>query len=104
MKKYPLPITHYPSPNLYHIDLYRVAILKDVYSFGFDEVLKDERGIIVIEWAEKVMKILPKERLIIEFDFLSENERKIVFKPKGERYKELVSKVIGDKFLNQKIL
>lgn len=79
--------------NLYHIDLYRIKDLSDVYSFGFYEILEDKKSIILIEWAEKVMRILPKQKLIIEFDFLGENERKIIFKPIGKRYEELINKL-----------
>ncbi len=95
LKKYPISNLKSQVSNLYHIDLYRIDTPNDVYSFGFEEVLEDKKGICVIEWAEKVMGLLPKERLIIEFDFISENERKLIFKPEGKRYKELVDKVLS---------
>ncbi len=95
LKKYKVKSTKYKDELLrfYHIDLYRINVPSDVYSFGFDEALKDEGSIVVIEWVEKVIDILPEEKLIIKFDFISENERRIVFKPFGKKYEELVDKV-----------
>lgn len=95
LKKYKFSILNSQLSTLYHIDLYRIKTPNDVYSFGFDEVLEDEKGVIIIEWAEKVMELLPEEKLIIEFDFLGENERKLIFKPFGKRYEELIGKVVN---------
>ena len=42
--------------TLYHLDLYRLDYQdkKTLQSFGFDEILSDPKGIVVIEWAEMV--------------------------------------------------
>jgi len=66
-----------PFANLYHIDCYRIESPRELSALGFKEIIKDSKNLIVIEWAEKIKKILPKETLWIKFDHLGENKRKI---------------------------
>jgi tRNA threonylcarbamoyladenosine biosynthesis protein TsaE len=63
--------------NFYHIDCYRLKDEKDLLELGFEEVISDPENIVLIEWPEKIKKILPKDTIIIEFDFIDENKRKI---------------------------
>ena len=48
---------------LYHFDCYRLKDEKDVLSLGFEEFLKEKNAIIMIEWPEKIKKVLPKNSL-----------------------------------------
>ena len=75
--------------TLYHFDFYRIDNPKDMVSYELTEALEDQKGIVVIEWAEKIEAELPKEKLIVKFKYIDENTRKIVLKSFGERYKEL---------------
>jgi len=71
---------------LYHMDVYRVE--DSFEDLGFDEYFEGN-GVSVIEWAHLIEDQLPEELLAIHI-YLSENEsRKIMIKPKGERYEEL---------------
>jgi tRNA threonylcarbamoyladenosine biosynthesis protein TsaE len=67
--------------NIYHFDAYRVEA-KDILDLGWEEILSDKKNIIIIEWSQRVKKILPKNSLQINFEWLDENKRKITFKPK----------------------
>lgn len=40
--------------RVYHVDLYRLDSLKDLYSIGLDEILTYD-AVIIIEWAEKLL-------------------------------------------------
>ena len=64
---------------LYHIDCYRIR-KKDLLELGFNEIINNKNNIIVIEWAERIKKIIPKDSLWIEFEYLDKNKRKISFK------------------------
>ena len=66
--------------TLYHVDLYRIEKADEVKGLGLEEIFADKKAIVVIEWAEKIKKILPKRRIDIYFDYLAENERKIIIK------------------------
>lgn len=63
--------------NLYHIDCYRIKDCKDILALDFQEILSNPQNIIMIEWAEKVRKILPKDTIWIKFDIIGKTSRKI---------------------------
>ncbi len=65
--------------NFYHIDLYRIENQKDIKMLGIEEIMSDPKNIVVIEWAEKIKDLLPKERIVIHFKYMSDNKRKIIF-------------------------
>lgn len=60
-----------------HIDTYRLKSGKDLLDLGFKEILKDKNSIILIEWPEKIEKLLPSNTIKIHFKTISEKERKI---------------------------
>lgn len=71
---------------LYHMDVYR---LKDsMEDLGFDEYFHGN-GVTVVEWAHIIEDQLPSELLTIEIYHVSDNARKLVFKPFGQRYNQL---------------
>lgn len=63
--------------NFYHIDLYRVEDEKDVESLGLQEIWSDPVNVVVIEWAEKIKKILPTQRIDVHFEYLGSDQRRI---------------------------
>jgi tRNA threonylcarbamoyladenosine biosynthesis protein TsaE len=63
--------------NFYHIDCYRIKNPKDILDLDFQEILSNPKNIIIIEWAEKMRKILPKDTIWIKFKIISNKERKI---------------------------
>lgn len=75
---------------LYHIDFYRLDRIEEIADLGLDEYLSDG-GVCVVEWADKGMALMPKERLLISLSYLSDTERAISFEPKGHRYTELLA-------------
>ncbi|MBI2446344.1 MAG: tRNA (adenosine(37)-N6)-threonylcarbamoyltransferase complex ATPase subunit type 1 TsaE [Parcubacteria group bacterium] len=76
LKQFPIPFKEYK--NLYHIDAYRLKNSKELLELGFKDLVKNPENIIVIEWADKIKKILPKNILRIKFENLGKNKRKIV--------------------------
>ena len=63
---------------LYHIDCYRIQ-LEDLLELDFKEIINQPGNIIVIEWAERVKKILPKDTIWIKFEYLGKDKRKIIY-------------------------
>lgn len=63
--------------KLYHLDCYRLKDSKDVAELGLPDIIKDLNNIVLIEWAERISDILPKNCLHIKFDFIDENTREI---------------------------
>ena len=64
--------------NLYHIDAYRLKNPEELLELGFKDLIGNSENLIVIEWADKIKKILPKNILKIEFTNLEKNKRKII--------------------------
>ncbi|MBZ9578169.1 tRNA (adenosine(37)-N6)-threonylcarbamoyltransferase complex ATPase subunit type 1 TsaE [Patescibacteria group bacterium] len=66
--------------GFYHIDCYRVERPKELLVLGFKEIISNPKNIIVIEWADRIRKIMPKDTLWIKFDFIDRRKRKITFR------------------------
>lgn len=63
--------------KLYHIDLYRLQNVKEVEELGIKELLSDKQAVTVIEWPERLGKLLPKKRIAVEFEYVDEDKRKV---------------------------
>ena len=75
-KKFKLgPVPH--LKYLYHIDCYRLSSPQDLLDLGFKEIIS-QPNIVVIEWAEKIKKILPKDTFWIKFGYLDKDKREII--------------------------
>lgn len=77
---------------LYHIDLYRLDRIEEISDLGLDDYLYG-KGLTVIEWAEKGIGVLPAEHLLINIDYVSDNERSLEFIPRGKRYEKLLKEL-----------
>jgi tRNA threonylcarbamoyladenosine biosynthesis protein TsaE len=71
-------INEYPGRqvDLYHLDVYRLTGCADLAEMGYDEYLSG-RGVMVIEWAEKVLEAVPDDALFVVMTYMEENVRKI---------------------------
>jgi tRNA threonylcarbamoyladenosine biosynthesis protein TsaE len=65
--------------NLYHIDCYRIKNAQDILALDFEEIISLPKNIVLIEWAEKIRKILPKDKIWIKFEIVSDKKRIIKF-------------------------
>jgi len=66
---------------LCHIDAYRLTNGQELIDIGINDWLGGKGIVTVIEWADRVKKILPKKRIKIKIDFgKKENERRIKIK------------------------
>jgi tRNA threonylcarbamoyladenosine biosynthesis protein TsaE len=54
--------------TLYHLDLYRLESLEEIHSIGITDILADKEGIVLIEWANKLGKLLPEKRIDIALE------------------------------------
>lgn len=84
-------IKEYPGKkiDLYHFDVYRLESSEFCDTLDWEKYFYGS-GITVIEWADKVLDLLPEEYIKVKIDHLGENERKLEIKPVGKRSKETV--------------
>jgi tRNA threonylcarbamoyladenosine biosynthesis protein TsaE len=61
---------------MYHIDLYRIRSEKDAIDIGLDEYLPGD-GVTVIEWPDRIAKLLPPQTQHWELEVVSLTERVI---------------------------
>lgn len=73
--------------RLYHIDCYRLSRARELRDLGFEEWLGDKQGVVVVEWADKLEEILPKQRIEIRFRVVNERTREIRINFKDETKK-----------------
>jgi tRNA threonylcarbamoyladenosine biosynthesis protein TsaE len=50
-----------PEVSVYHIDLYRIDTPGELDTLGLDELVNEDRNVVLIEWGEKFPKLV-KER------------------------------------------
>ena len=58
--------------RLYHLDCYRLNNVEDALSAGIEDILNGE-DVVVIEWPEQIISLLPVERLWINIELLPED-------------------------------
>lgn len=66
--------------KLCHIDAYRLENEKDLVAIGINDYLSDPQTVTVIEWADKVEKMLPDKAIKIFFKSINQETRKIIIK------------------------
>lgn len=76
---------------VYHIDLYRLGDIAEGFEIGLlDYLARVESGVMVVEWAEKILSFLPDDHLEVQFHILSARKRQIVFSVLGSRFGNLI--------------
>jgi len=63
---------------LVHTDCYRLNSPRDLIQLGFKKILEDKNAIILIEWADKIGKILPAGAIWIKFEHGAKNNERII--------------------------
>ena len=77
---------------IYHFDLFRLNNIEDIFELGYEEYFYGA-GLTVIEWAEKIETLLPKNYFRININFKNYYERIISFIPYGNRFKILLEEL-----------
>jgi len=75
MRQYPFFLKRIPM-TFYHIDLYRGESDQDFEALGLEEIFAPD-AIVVLEWAEKIKKELPKKRIEVNLEKVNDRTRKI---------------------------
>jgi tRNA threonylcarbamoyladenosine biosynthesis protein TsaE len=82
MKIYHNPEAQTPKPNsltLVHIDAYRLKSGDELKGIGIEDYLSRPDTVMVIEWADRVKKILPPNTKYIYLKNLVEGQREIKY-------------------------
>jgi tRNA threonylcarbamoyladenosine biosynthesis protein TsaE len=82
--------------SVFHLDLYRLDNAGDGIELGLaDYLARAASGIMIIEWAEKVLSLLPEDLLKVEFEVIAARKRRIIFSALAGRYDRLIRGLAG---------
>lgn len=77
--------------QFFHMDAYRIESVPEGEELDLVTMLGD--GPLLIEWADRLKSILPRERLWVTLEHVSEEHRQLRFAARGERYDKLVAEL-----------
>jgi tRNA threonylcarbamoyl adenosine modification protein YjeE len=63
--------------NFYHFDCYRIENYEEMNSIEFEKIILNPKNMVIIEWPEKIKKIVPKNVKILKFRILKKGKREI---------------------------
>jgi tRNA threonylcarbamoyladenosine biosynthesis protein TsaE len=75
---------------IHHIDAYRLGGTADIVDLGSRELFF-EKAVSIVEWAERIERALPEERVDVALTVAGETERNIEIRPRGRVYAEAVA-------------
>lgn len=65
--------------SFYHIDCYRLKSPKEILSLRLKGIISNPKNIVAIEWVDRIKKILPRNALVLKFEIIKQDTRKIEF-------------------------
>ncbi len=72
--------------TLHHLDVYRLEQMSEVLDLDLPELL-DSGGVVLIEWGDAILPMLPPDYLMVRFTFGDgDDDRSIELTPVGERW------------------
>lgn len=74
-----------------HLDLYRLENALAGLDLGIQDYLaRAASGVVIAEWADRILPLLPDTYLGVEILILSPRKREIRFDPRGDAYRRLL--------------
>lgn len=79
MKKYPVPLKNNKTiiKNIYHLDCYRINGIKELKIPEIKGIFFETDSVVLVEWPERIKKIIPSNIIKVHIDHVSENTREI---------------------------
>ncbi len=75
---------------IFHMDLYRLESLTEEFEIGvLDYLARAESGVLIVEWAEKILSLLPDSYLQVQFKVLSARKRELTLSTFGGKFSRL---------------
>jgi tRNA threonylcarbamoyladenosine biosynthesis protein TsaE len=83
--------------HVFHIDLYRVDDLTEEFGIGIlDYIARAGARVVVLEWAEKALPLLPNDHLQVHFEVISARKRQLRLTGFGTKFGKLLRE-LGEK-------
>ncbi len=84
----------YRRPNgdsLFHMDAYRLDSIPEAEELDLDTMMNE--GALIVEWPERLGRLIPADRLLIQLSHLEEEHRQMSIHAHGKRYDDLLKAV-----------
>lgn len=84
-------VKYYSRPDsgeMFHLDAYRLQDALEAEDLDIEAMISS--GPLIIEWPERILDALPEERLWIDMTWQADEQRSLMIKPAGARYKKMV--------------
>lgn len=66
---------HPAIKHLVHVDAYRLQNAASLRAIGLEDYMQDPAALVLIEWADRVIKIMPKKAIMIRFKHTASGRR-----------------------------
>ena len=81
---------------VFHMDLYRLSTIAEEFDIGIlDYLAKADSAVMVVEWAEKILPLLPGDYLEVQFQVIGPRRRQLVLSGHGGKFSSLFGE-LGD--------
>ncbi len=87
-------VNSYSRPDrqvINHLDAFRLNSAKEAEDLDLSDMF--ERGILLVEWPEKIRSALPENNLWIEMYWIAEEQRRMVLFSHGKHYSVLLNRL-----------
>ena len=74
--------------HLFHMDAYRLDSMQEAEELDLEAMLA--QGPLLIEWPERMERLIPHERLWVQLETMNEDEREMTCRSYGQRYDDLL--------------
>ena len=74
---------------IHHLDAYRMQTALEAEDL--DLALMQEKGPLLVEWAERIRKVLPEDHLWVSLRWMADEHRAALFTAQGGRYQVLLA-------------
>ena len=68
-----------PWGRLVHIDAYRFNQPEEMLALEWEQTLADPQNLVIVEWADRIGRVMPAGARRLEFKFIDESRREIAW-------------------------
>ncbi len=82
---------------VFHMDLYRLGSVAEGFEIAvLDYLARARMGVMIVEWAEKILSVLPDSYLLVQLRVLAPGKREITLSAIGQQFTGLLEE-LGNK-------
>ena len=64
--------------NIFHIDAYRIKKESELSMVGIEKILENPSNIVLVEWADRIKKVLPKTTIWVKFKYGKKRDERTI--------------------------